>query len=215
MKSSKPDQESNKINRLILVGNGFDLAHGMKTSYSDFILWYFQKCWEAAKKTYTRNPKFHEENYYSNELINISYNHELIFFINPLDKKELIDLNDVKLLITPHSVSDQRKQVNLTYNSEFFKSIVDDVCYKNWVDIENHYYQQLTHIIKRQTALQKQSEQSYINSITNLDNDFDVIKKQLEVYLSHLDCVSNDKEIMQDMYEIPVVKIQRNQNSLI
>ncbi len=29
------------MNRLILIGNGFDLAHGLKTSYSDFILWYF------------------------------------------------------------------------------------------------------------------------------------------------------------------------------
>ena len=25
------------MNRLILVGNGFDLAHGLKTSYKDFI----------------------------------------------------------------------------------------------------------------------------------------------------------------------------------
>lgn len=26
-----------KINRLVLVGNGFDLAHGLKTSFYDFI----------------------------------------------------------------------------------------------------------------------------------------------------------------------------------
>jgi len=25
------------MNRIILIGNGFDLAHGMKTSYGDFI----------------------------------------------------------------------------------------------------------------------------------------------------------------------------------
>ena len=29
------------MNRIILVGNGFDLAHGLKTSYSDFINWYW------------------------------------------------------------------------------------------------------------------------------------------------------------------------------
>lgn len=28
------------MNRLILIGNGFDLAHGLKTSYKDFIYWY-------------------------------------------------------------------------------------------------------------------------------------------------------------------------------
>ena len=32
------------MNRLILIGNGFDLAHGLKTSYNDFINWY----WEAS-----------------------------------------------------------------------------------------------------------------------------------------------------------------------
>lgn len=39
-----------KMNRLILIGNGFDLAHGMKTSYNDFILWYLKKCFEEAFK---------------------------------------------------------------------------------------------------------------------------------------------------------------------
>ncbi|MBO7224693.1 MAG: hypothetical protein J6V35_02135 [Bacteroidales bacterium] len=29
------------MNRIIIVGNGFDLAHGVKTSYKDFIEWYF------------------------------------------------------------------------------------------------------------------------------------------------------------------------------
>ena len=28
------------MNRLVLIGNGFDLAHGLPTRYSDFINWY-------------------------------------------------------------------------------------------------------------------------------------------------------------------------------
>ncbi len=36
------------MNRLILIGNGFDLAHGLKTSYHDFILDYFKNCFIAA-----------------------------------------------------------------------------------------------------------------------------------------------------------------------
>ena len=28
------------MNRLIIIGNGFDIAHGFKTSYKDFINWY-------------------------------------------------------------------------------------------------------------------------------------------------------------------------------
>ena len=30
------------MNRLVLIGNGFDLAHGLKTSYEDFIYWYWK-----------------------------------------------------------------------------------------------------------------------------------------------------------------------------
>ena len=30
------------MNRLVLIGNGFDLAHGLKTSYADFINWYWE-----------------------------------------------------------------------------------------------------------------------------------------------------------------------------
>ena len=31
------------MNRIILIGNGFDMAHGLKTSYEDFIKWYWTK----------------------------------------------------------------------------------------------------------------------------------------------------------------------------
>jgi len=31
------------MNKLIIIGNGFDLAHGLKTKYSDFIIWYLNK----------------------------------------------------------------------------------------------------------------------------------------------------------------------------
>ena len=30
------------MNRLVLIGNGFDLAHGLKTRYEDFINWYWE-----------------------------------------------------------------------------------------------------------------------------------------------------------------------------
>jgi hypothetical protein len=30
------------MNRIILIGNGFDLAHGLPTRYTDFINWYWK-----------------------------------------------------------------------------------------------------------------------------------------------------------------------------
>lgn len=31
------------MNRIVLIGNGFDLAHGLKTRYEDFINWYWDQ----------------------------------------------------------------------------------------------------------------------------------------------------------------------------
>ena len=31
------------MNRLVIIGNGFDMAHGLKTSYMNFINWYWDK----------------------------------------------------------------------------------------------------------------------------------------------------------------------------
>jgi hypothetical protein len=39
------------MNRLILIGNGFDLAHGLKTGYNDFIIWYLKSCFTIADNT--------------------------------------------------------------------------------------------------------------------------------------------------------------------
>ena len=40
------------MNRLVLIGNGFDLAHRLPTSYQDFIKWYHQ---ESVSETLVDN----------------------------------------------------------------------------------------------------------------------------------------------------------------
>jgi hypothetical protein len=62
------------INRVIIIGNGFDLAHGLKTSYHDFILNYLKdnciKALEEGIKNSRSQP--HKEFYhYKDELLEI------------------------------------------------------------------------------------------------------------------------------------------------
>ena len=38
------------MNRLIILGNGFDIAHGLPTKYNDFITWYICE-WYSYLKT--------------------------------------------------------------------------------------------------------------------------------------------------------------------
>lgn len=39
------------MNRLIIIGNGFDLAHGLPTSYKEFMDNYWQDMLEIYKNT--------------------------------------------------------------------------------------------------------------------------------------------------------------------
>ena len=39
------------MNRIVLIGNGFDLAHGLPTRYEDFINWY----WEQRVRNFNGN----------------------------------------------------------------------------------------------------------------------------------------------------------------
>ena len=51
------------MNRIILIGNGFDLAHGLKTSYQDFLKWILKQ-----KDYNTEGNIFLEHLYYKQNL---------------------------------------------------------------------------------------------------------------------------------------------------
>ena len=48
------------MNRLVIIGNGFDMAHGLKTSYMDFINWYWERRLNAML---TEHASISEGNY--------------------------------------------------------------------------------------------------------------------------------------------------------
>src|SRR5690606_10775217 len=58
------------MNRLILIGNGFDLAHGLKTSYKDFIFWYLADCFCKV------DPYFFN---YDDQLVSVKIQHPISF----------------------------------------------------------------------------------------------------------------------------------------
>lgn len=45
------------MNRLVLIGNGFDLAHGLPTRYEDFINWYWGQRVQGFRDTYSSISK--------------------------------------------------------------------------------------------------------------------------------------------------------------
>ena len=47
------------MNKVLLVGNGFDLAHGLLTSYGDFL--YLMQNWNEFKKAYKQEIEKYNE----------------------------------------------------------------------------------------------------------------------------------------------------------
>ena len=47
------------MNRLVIIGNGFDMAHGLKTSYMDFINWYWDGRVDEFLSKSSKNPPQH------------------------------------------------------------------------------------------------------------------------------------------------------------
>ncbi len=120
------------MNRIILVGNGFDLAHGLPTSYKDFINWYFDK-W--AFRLLQCTQRIDKDVLCSFELLSGLHWSSFLFSwgssIHRSEGHELIN----NLII-------DKRHCNAVL-CQFMQNIYKSLETKRWVDIENEYYKLL------------------------------------------------------------------------
>lgn len=109
------------MNRIILIGNGFDLAHGMRTSYNDFINYYWYNLLNEIEKLKPYSSFENEEIY--------------IDKIPPHWEIETSFEGLVKSL--------EFRKCKMTFKNRFLEIINKKKQIQNWVDIENEYYQLL------------------------------------------------------------------------
>ena len=143
------------MNRLVLIGNGFDLAHGLKTSYKDFIQWYWEeRVFEL--KTHIGTEKSDE--LCTIKLITKYADHQSwqsYIFTNGLTHVSNDKLYNI--------LKEQKYICEFSYTSLFFKNINHEAETKNWVDIENEYYKLLVRYVKEdmaESAKRKEIEKS-------------------------------------------------------
>jgi Bacteriophage abortive infection AbiH len=139
------------MNRLIIIGNGFDLAHKMKTSYYDFIFGYIKKAFLQARN---QAP-------YSDELIEVRkrVTHYEAIDIDSMDELKSCLISDT---IARRPVSflgyntsrvdnhDHRRNVvefEWKIKNKFIEHLFINCCNYGWVDIENEYYNMLKKIL--------------------------------------------------------------------
>lgn len=172
------------MNRLVLIGNGFDLAHGLKTSYKDFIQWYWEeRVYEL--KTHLGTEKSDE--LCTIKLITKYADHqswESYIFTNGLTHVSNDKLYNI--------LKEQKYICEFSYTSLFFKNINHEVETKNWVDIENEYYKLLVRYAKEETT-----ENAKRENIEGLNKELRFLQEKLVVYLR--------TQEQQDINYLPIV----------
>ena len=174
------------MNRIILIGNGFDLAHNLPTRYEDFINWYWDKRVYSFNGNLTSVSKdclctieMTSSNTY--RCWNV-FAFNLPRFCHKFSGQEVIQ-----------GIKDEPELYELTL-SPFFKSICESIENKGWVDIEREYYDLLREVVLRPENC------SY--TISELNNQLRYIQELLVQYLSLITTndVNCDKRIYQQIY---------------
>ncbi len=144
METEKPEKK--KINRLIILGNGFDLSLGLKTSYKDFLYNYlrntFINLYEVEQLPGRKISKPYEDYFLYNDgltswkTLTNSTLHVMKGQISGLDNYEKLS----KYLIENNY---------LTYDFELLTKFHENSVNNNWTDIEILYYDTLILIVKK------------------------------------------------------------------
>lgn len=151
------------INHIIIIGNGFDLAHGLKTKYSDFIYWYLKKA----------VIKYNKDLVYDDDLISIKPNSNAVRYPIP----------EFSMSSTEQIINELERQEYLNhFKSEFFNSIVRKSIETNWVDIENEYYNTLQNLIDQKIRTDETT--IFKKEVSNLNLAMATIQNELKFYLT-------------------------------
>ncbi len=156
------------MNRLVLIGNGFDLSHKLKTSYNDFLFYYLKKNLNV----------FFSNLFYEDKLIELNSKSS----INGFPKMETLDdlINVINVLKSKHD-----SNISIKYKSQFFQEIIESFQHKKWVDLENHYFSYLLRMSNASSNL--------IDDLSKLNQEFEYLKTELENYLREV--VISDRPI--------------------
>jgi len=177
------------VNRLVIVGNGFDIVHGLKTRYEDFLLDLFKKALQASESS----PK----RIYENKLFKVTCSSRVNYYENVTSLKELFNeeyINNPNSIQKIYVETRAKKAYNISFKSNWFKGLITE---NNWVDIESSYFKELTN----QTIGKDKYNPEYIK---NFHESFNVLTEMLRIYMEDV----NYK--LEGLNEFPKSKVIEN-----
>ncbi|MGL6119203.1 MAG: AbiH family protein [Fusobacteriaceae bacterium] len=184
------------INRLFLIGNGFDISLGLKTKYTDFLLWLLKK--ELFNATESANPNEDRDSQikyiYKSKLFSVFfYDYSKRYTI----RNSLQQIND--LLGFFNYLKNNKIEIKSRYSKLLFDKLLNSLLNstfldQNWVNIEKDYFELLKYLIrgliknKDEINLRQQAELTKTVEIVvdNLNDELTEIVVQFKEYLKTL-----------------------------
>lgn len=166
------------MNRIIIVGNGFDLAHQLATRYEDFINWYWEEWGHLLATSMNRNL--------TDGLCSfrLKKDVELAGWYYVWGWHYHISTRDYPLRDLVKQAKTDTEVCNFDMHSIFFTEICKSIEEKGWVDIEAEYYRMLNSV--------------YLSSPQRLNEEFAIVRKKLIEYLTSIqDSNINDSIVNQ------------------
>lgn len=150
------------MNRLIILGNGFDIAHGLPTKYNDFITWYISEWYSYLETSYK-----HTE---SDRLCTFSLKDHRISW------KEFFQSYSTPKGEAFIGFLTRYPDVFVLKYSSFMSRISNSIESRGWVDIENEYY----------NLLKEYVDAGESKLACELNDQLDFIREKLTEYLSNI-----------------------------
>lgn len=198
------------MNRIIIIGNGFDKAHGLATGYRDFIDSYWinvsghifngYKRWLAEHWDLISGPSPYEDEFVLFEVFQDKQYKTPEPSYPPSDSAPYDEVRWLIAMFNDGTNMRYEGSVRLTFKNKFFGHISGYCSLNNWVDIENEYYGKLKELLAEECAVIRSEK------VRALNREFDVVKKRLEIYLT---------EVFQKTQTKPFSSIQRAFDSII
>lgn len=198
------------MNRIIIIGNGFDKAHGLATGYRDFIDSYWINVSGHIFNGYQRRLAEHwgsitDPSPYEDELVRFEIfrdnQHKTPEPSYPQSNSNPYDKVRWRVAMFNDGTNVRyRGSVRLTFKNKFFEHISDRSSLNNWVDIENEYYGKLKELLAEEDAVIRSEK------VRILNQELDAVKKRLEIYLT---------EVFQKTQTKPFPSIQEAFDSII
>lgn len=159
------------MNRLVLIGNGFDLAHGLPTRYEDFINWYKAHRVESLGKEHSNVSKDPLCTIQLKECQALSIYASNLFWANQ-------DLSHIEFF---DYIVQNTHEFNVTF-TPFFERILKSIETKQWIDIEEEYYKLL-----REYALGNEiNDENRQQNLRSLNKQLDFLKESLVQYIKEI-----------------------------